>query len=146
LEPVGILPRVAKKLRNFATLTDGYTDGLVPIDIIPRVAKQLWNFATLTDGYTDGLVLVGILPRVAKKLQNFSTLTDDYIDGLLPVGFLPRVAKTLQPLPQSPMDISMHSPTDDAYSKAHECQTAWSVGIVTDRFFDGCVKSNAPVL
>jgi hypothetical protein len=41
LEPVGILPRVAKKLWNFATLTDSYTDGLVPIGILPRVAKKL---------------------------------------------------------------------------------------------------------
>jgi hypothetical protein len=37
-------------------------------------------------------------------------------------------------------------PTDDAHPKTHACQTAWSVGTVTDRFADGHGKSNAPVL
>jgi hypothetical protein len=41
LGPVGILPRVAKKLQNFSTIANGYTDGLVTVGILPRVAKQL---------------------------------------------------------------------------------------------------------
>ena len=58
MEPVGIIWKVEKQLRNFATTTDRYTDRLVPIGILHRVAKNLWTFATLTDGYTDGLVPV----------------------------------------------------------------------------------------
>jgi hypothetical protein len=41
MEPVGIKPRVEKYLRNFATIIDGYTDGMVPVGILQRVAKQL---------------------------------------------------------------------------------------------------------
>jgi hypothetical protein len=97
---------------------------LEPVAIIPRVAKQLRNFAILTDGYTDGLEPIGIIPRVAKKLQNFTTLTDGYTDGLVPVGILLIVAQTLQPLPPSLTDISTYSATDGANSKVHDCQTA----------------------
>jgi hypothetical protein len=68
-----MIPRVAKKLWNFAILTDGYTDGLEPIGIIPRVAKKLQNFTTLT----DGLVPICILPIVAQTLQPLPpSLTD----------------------------------------------------------------------
>jgi hypothetical protein len=44
------------------------TNSLLLIGIVPRVAKQLRHFSTLTDGHTDRKVPFGILPRVAKKL------------------------------------------------------------------------------
>jgi hypothetical protein len=40
--------------RNIDTITDGYTDGIVPIGISPRVEKKLCYFAIITDGHTDG--------------------------------------------------------------------------------------------
>jgi len=45
------------------------TDGLLPVGILPRVAKILWHFATITDGHTDRMLLIGILLRVAKQLR-----------------------------------------------------------------------------
>jgi len=59
-----------KKLCTCATITDGYTDGLVPVSILLRVGKKLRTCATITDGYTDELVPVSILPRVDKNLRS----------------------------------------------------------------------------
>ena len=108
-----------------------------------RSCKKIVSF---TDGYTYGMVPIGILPIVAKQLRNFSTLIDSYTNGLVLVDILLRFAKQLRPLAQSPTDIPIDSPTDSAHSKVHACQTAWSVGIVTDEFAEGCNKSNAFVL
>jgi len=78
--PVGILPRVGKKLQDFATITDGYTSGLIPVGILPRVGKKLRDFTTITDRYIDGMVPISILPRVGKILQDFAIITDGHID------------------------------------------------------------------
>ena len=78
--PVGILPRVRKKLQDFATITDGYTSGLILVGILPRVEKKLRDFTTITDRYIDEMVPISILPRVGKTLQDFATITDRHID------------------------------------------------------------------
>jgi hypothetical protein len=58
-------------MQKLATITDQYTDRLCPVGILPRVAKKLQHFATITDGYTDGFCPVGILQRVAKTITAF---------------------------------------------------------------------------
>ena len=39
--PVGILPRVAKKLQYFAAIIDGHTDNIFPVGILSGVANKL---------------------------------------------------------------------------------------------------------
>jgi hypothetical protein len=53
-----------RSCKNIDSFTNVYTDDIEPIGIIPRVEKKLQHFATITDGYTDGMVPVGILQRV----------------------------------------------------------------------------------
>jgi hypothetical protein len=50
-----------QNLQKIDSFTDGNTDGLLPVGIVPRVAEKLRHFATLTDGYIDGMVPVRIL-------------------------------------------------------------------------------------
>ena len=57
-----------QNLQKIDSFTDDNTDGLLLVGIVPRVAKKLRYFATLIDGYTDRMVPVGILSRVAKQL------------------------------------------------------------------------------
>ena len=133
-------------IQKLDTNTDGQTDGLCPVGILPRVAKKLQHFATITNGQTDGFCPVCILSRVVKNLQHCATIIDDYTDGLCPVGILPIVTKQLQPLPQSSTSLSTKSATDGAHSNAGDCQIVWSVDTVTDGITEERGKFNAPVL
>ena len=61
--------RINRQYKQNLQNIGSFTDGFLPIGIVLRVAKQLRHYATLSDSYTDGMVPVGILPRVAKKLR-----------------------------------------------------------------------------
>jgi hypothetical protein len=61
-----------RKLKNCATITDGFTDGLAPVDISQRVERKLWNCATITDGLRTS--------RSTRMLEAWSVGT--FTDGL----------------------------------------------------------------
>ena len=133
-------------IQKLDTNTDGQTDGLCPVGILPRVAKKLQHFATITNGQTDKFCPVCILPRVVKNLQHCVTIIDGYTDRLCPVGILPIVTKQLQPLPQSSTSLPTKSATDGAHSNEGDCQIVQSVGTIIDGITEERDKSNAPVL
>jgi len=110
-----------------------------------------------------------ILTKYVVKPYFYNVILRMIFWNMEPVGIIPRVEKKFSILPQSLMGIPMEwymsvfyrelkknyrilplSPTailtDGAHPKTHACQTAWSVGTVTDRFADGHGKSNALVL
>ena len=76
---------ICRKIANF---TDGYTDRFIPVGILPRVAKKLRYFATITDGYTDGpaIIIDGYTDAFTNGLCTFqstrlSDVTNGFADG-----------------------------------------------------------------